>query len=151
MIALRNATDADRVAIARLHEASIRALGPSHYSAEEVAGWAAHVRPENYPLDQNFFVATVDGEVAGFGQYHHEEIEAVYVHPDYVGRGIGRMLLEKLEELARAEGAKRLFLHGSFNAEAFYERCGYRRTMETMYRTRGGVVMRCALLEKELR
>jgi GNAT superfamily N-acetyltransferase len=150
VIGIRRATDADRVAIARLHEASIRALGPSHYSPEEVSGWAAHIRPENYPLDQNFFVATVDGEVVGFGQYHGEEIEAVYVHPDYVGRGIGRMLLEKLESLARVAGAPHLFLHASFNAEAFYERCGFRRTMETTYRTRGGVVMRCALMEKEL-
>ena len=150
MIALRNATDADRVAIARLHEASIRTLGPSHYSSEEVAGWAAHIRPENYPLDDHFFVATVDDEVVGFGQYHNGEIEAVYVHPDFVGRGIGRLLMTRLESLARAEGATRLFLHGSFNAEAYYERCGFTRTKETTYTTRGGVVMRCALMEKGL-
>jgi putative acetyltransferase len=52
VIALRRATDADRVAIARLHEASIRAFGPDAYTPEEVDSWAAGVSPSNYVLDQ---------------------------------------------------------------------------------------------------
>ncbi|HEV2718948.1 MAG TPA: hypothetical protein VG323_02930 [Thermoanaerobaculia bacterium] len=51
MIAIRRATDADREAIARLHEASIRALGPRAYTAEEVDSWAANIHPQQYPIE----------------------------------------------------------------------------------------------------
>ena len=68
MIGIRRARDADRVAIARLHEASIRALGPGAYTAEEVDSWAAGVHPQNYPLEQEVYVAVDDGEVVAFGQ-----------------------------------------------------------------------------------
>ena len=49
MIGIRRATDDDRVAIARLHEAAIRALGPACYTAEEVDSWAAGVAPHRSP------------------------------------------------------------------------------------------------------
>lgn len=150
MIGIRRATDDDRIAIARLHEASIRALGPASYTAEEVDSWAAGVAPSNYPLEQQLYVAVDDDEVVAFGQYHRGEIAAVYVDPNYVRRGVGRLLMEKLEDVARADGATHLFLHAALNSMRFYAACGYARTMETTYRTRGGIVIKCALMEKEL-
>ncbi len=149
MIAIRRATDADRVAIARVHEASIRGLGRTHYSPEQVESWAAHIHPENYPIEHDIFVAVDGDEVLGFGHYHNGEIAAVYVDPSHTGRGIGRLLMAKLEECGRNEGAERLFLNASLNAERFYAACGYERTREALYRTRGGVVIRCALMEKK--
>lgn len=150
MIAIRRATDADRAAIAHLHEASIRTLGPRAYTAEEVDSWAAGVHPSRYPLEKQVYVAADDGEVVAFGQYNDGEIAAVYVHPDHVGRGTGRAVLAKLEEVARADGATHLFLNASLNAEGFYAACGYRRTKESTYVTRGGLAIRCAVMEKDL-
>jgi len=150
VINVRRATENDREAIARLHEASIRALGPRAYTAEEVDSWAAGVHPARYPLDQQIYVADEDGEVVAFGHYNNSEIAAVYVHPDHIGRGIGRAMMAKLEEVARAEGATHLLLNSSLNAEPFYAACGYRRTKEATYLTRGGVAIRCAVMEKDL-
>ncbi len=150
MITIRRATDADRAAIARLHEASIRTLGPRAYTAAEVESWAAHIHPQQYLLDQQMYVAEDGGEVVAFGHYNDGEIAAVYVHPDHAGRGVGRAMLAKLEEVARADGAAHLFLNSSLNAEGFYASCGYRRTRESTYRTRGGVAIKCAVMEKDL-
>lgn len=150
MIEVRRASDARRIAIARLHEASIRALGPRAYTAEEVASWAAHIVPQNYRIEQQMYVAEDDGRVVGFGHYHEGEIAAVYVDPQHVGRGAGRALMTKLEEIARAEGVTHLFLNAALNSVGFYERCGYRRTRDIRYRTRGGVLMSCAFMEKDL-
>jgi GNAT superfamily N-acetyltransferase len=147
---IRRATDADRVAIARLHEASFRALGPSHYTREEVDSWAAGVAPERYFIEQEMYVATLGEDVIAFGHYHRGEIMAVYVHPDHVGRGAGRTLLAKLEEVARADGASHLHLNAALNSVGFYSACGYERKMETMYMTRGGIVIKCARMEKDL-
>ena len=151
MIVIRRATDADRVAIARLHEASIRALGPSHYTPEEVDSWAAGVRPERYFIEQEMYVAAIGEEVIGFGHYHRGEIAAVYVAPDHVGQGVGRALLAKLEEIAHADGATHLHLNAALNSVGFYAACGYAQTRETVYMTRGGLVIKCALMEKDLR
>lgn len=42
------------------------------------------------------------------------------------GRGYGSQLLERIEQQARAAGAKRIFLNTfSFQAPAFYEKHGY--------------------------
>ncbi len=150
MIGIRRATDDDRVAIARLHEASIRALGPAGYTAEEVDSWAAGVYPQNYPLEQEVYVAVDDGEVVAFGHYDHGEIMAVYVDPSHVHRGVGRLMMAKLEEVARAAGATHLHLNAALNSVGFYAACGYARTMETVYRTRGGIMIKCALMEKDL-
>ena len=151
MIAIRRATDADRVAIARLHEASIRTRGPSAYTPEEVDSWAFGIAPERYLIEQQMYVATVDDEVVAFGHYHRGEIAAVYVHPDHIGRGVGRAMMAKLEEVARADGATRVHLNAALNSVGFYAACGYERTTETLYMTRGGVMIKCVVMEKELR
>jgi len=150
VIGIRRATDDDRVAIARLHEASIRALGPACYTAEEVDSWAAGVAPERYFIEQAMYVATIDDEVVAFGHYDHGEIMAVYVDPSHVRRGVGRLMMAKLEEVARAAGATHLHLNAALNSVSFYAACGYERTMETVYRTRGGIMIKCALMEKDL-
>ena len=150
MIGIRRATDDDRVAIARLHEASIRALGPACYTAEEVDSWAAGVAPERYFIEQAMYVATIDDEVVAFGHYDHGEIMAVYVDPSHVRRGVGRLMMAKLEEVARADGATHLFLNAALNSVGFYAACGYQRMKETVYMTRGGLVIKCALMEKDL-
>lgn len=150
MTAIRRATDADRVAIARLHEAAIRARGPSHYSPDEVESWASGIAPERYFIEQKMYVATIDDEVVAFGHYHRGEIAAVYVHPAQTGRGIGRAMMAKLEEVARADGATHLHLNAALNSVAFYAACGYTRTMETVYMTRGGLAIKCVLMEKDL-
>jgi GNAT superfamily N-acetyltransferase len=150
VIGIRRATDADRVAIARLHEASIRALGPSHYTAEEVDSWVTGIAPERYFIEQEMYVATLDEKVIGFGHYHRGEIMAVYVEPSHIGRGVGRALMTKLEEIARADGATHLHLNAALNSVGFYAACGYVQTTETVYMTRGGLTIKCALMEKDL-
>jgi GNAT superfamily N-acetyltransferase len=150
VIGIRRATDADRAAIARLHEASIRALGPRAYTEEEVDSWAAGITPTQYVIEQEMYVATRGEEVAGFGHYHRGEIVAVYVEPSHIGHGAGRTLMAKLEEVARADGATHLHLNAALNSVGFYAACGYAQTKETVYMTRGGVVMKVALMEKDL-
>jgi GNAT superfamily N-acetyltransferase len=96
------------------------------------------------------YVATLDEKVIGFGHYHRGEIMAVYVEPSHIGRGVGRALMTKLEEIARADGATHLHLNAALNSVGFYAACGYVQTTETVYMTRGGLTIKCALMEKDL-
>ena len=47
------------------------------------------------------------------------------VEEDARGQGIGRALVERLEELAAEQGAERVMLNARSEAIGFYERLGY--------------------------
>lgn len=54
------------------------------------------------------------------------EIRDLWVHPKWRGQGYGRGLLKSAEEEARTSGCKVILLSSySFQAPAFYEKCGY--------------------------
>src|SRR5690606_7410382 len=60
-------------------------------------------------------------------------LRAIYVHPAFAGREIGRGLLQRAEAQCRDHGVQSLWLNASYNAEAFYVRCGYVATGPTTY------------------
>ena len=87
-------------------------------------------------LDPDSFVATIllsQGDlVLGTGALRRlgDEVEAkrMFVTPDGRGRGLGRLLLEELEQRARERGASRMLLHTGQRREAalaLYRRSGY--------------------------
>ena len=78
-----------------------------------------------------------DGEVAGFAaltlslsplRRHWATVLRVQVHPSRQGRGLGRVLMTGVHEIARGRGLE--FLHltvrGGTGLEAFYAALGYR-------------------------
>ena len=52
-------------------------------------------------------------------------IRAMYTHPDFVRRGVGRLILEAGEAAARAEGFRAAEMAATLAGKPFYERCGY--------------------------
>jgi GNAT superfamily N-acetyltransferase len=72
-------------------------------------------------------VYCVSGVVVGLGALDRDaaKIKRVYVVPGWQGHGIGRALMDALEDEARAAGIETIALEASLNAVAFYERIGY--------------------------
>lgn len=52
-------------------------------------------------------------------------IRAMYTHPGFTRRGIGRMVLDAGEAAARAEGFTRVALTATMGGIPLYEACGY--------------------------
>ncbi len=86
-------------------------------------------------------VAELDGDVAGFGVLHVQnlverdepgvEVAGLVVGERFRRRGIGELLMEALEQEARARGGKVMVLntaHRRADAHAFYEAFGYEHT-----------------------
>lgn len=65
-------------------------------------------------------------------------IRAMYTHPDYTRRGIGRKILEVSEEAAREAGFRVLEMAATLAGEPFYKRCGY--TVERRWQDKNGAV-----------
>jgi len=53
-------------------------------------------------------------------------IRAMYTHPDYTCRGIGRMVIEAAETAAKKEGFKGLEMVATLAGRDFYLKCGYK-------------------------
>ena len=80
-----------------------------------------------------FFVARLDGQAVGcgalvLGASGQAELKRMFVDPVARGRGVGRAILQTIEETARRERVRLIQLEtGVSNREALglYRRCGY--------------------------
>ena len=85
--------------------------------------------------EARFFVVGLGGEVVGCGGFTvlddgAGELKRFFVEPGFRGRGVGRALLQAVEDAAAAEGVELLRLEtGVWSSEAIhlYERAGYVR------------------------
>ena len=130
---VRQAAAADVPAIAAL-------LGELGYPT---TGEQAAERLERIAADPSTvgYVAEVEGEVAGLGALHAQnlverdelgcEVAALVVGERFRRRGIGELLMGAIEAEARARGARYVVLntaHRRGDAHAFYEALGYQHT-----------------------
>jgi GNAT superfamily N-acetyltransferase len=67
-------------------------------------------------------------------------VRAMYTHPDFTRRGVGRLILCLCEEAARAEGFGRVELMATKAGEPLYRACGY-ELLELVLDDRGGVAV----------
>jgi len=64
-------------------------------------------------------------------------VRAMYTHPDFARRGVGRLILQLCEAAARAEGFRRVELMATLSGRALYSQCGY-QDIEAIEDARGG-------------
>jgi GNAT superfamily N-acetyltransferase len=112
--------------------------------------------------DGTYFVVEHDGRLAGCGGWSRRatlyggdrtpgrdaalldpakdaaRVRAMYTHPAFVRRGIGRLILSLCEAAARAEGFTRVELGATMAGEPLYRACGF-QSVEAILDDRGGV------------
>ena len=151
---IRRAVPADAEQITPVHVASIRTLCAKDYTQEQIDAWAGWKSPDKYraamAAGEVFFVAEVDGRVVGFSVLFGDEVKAIYLHPDHVGHGLGRRLLEAVEAEARANAVPQLHLTSTLTSVRFYEACGYTKGEEHQHPVTGGVMLTCVKFTKQL-
>ena len=72
-----------------------------------------------------FLVVECGGCVIGTGAVVGDEITGVFIDPEHQGRGIGAVLMDRLEDMARIAGNDVATLYISLPSRGFYERRGY--------------------------
>lgn len=87
--------------------------------------------------DNHFLLAVLGEEVVGYAKLKLGErpvqLQKIYLHPAFLGRGFGKALLEQSKDIAREAGADKLWLaveEQNQNAIAFYQRTGWDTTGE---------------------
>lgn len=86
-------------------------------------------------IEENFvFHVEQDDKAVGFYSLSEENeifnFEYMWVLPEYMGKGFGKMLFEHAKETALQHGGKKLRVESDLNAEGFYLKMGMRRIGE---------------------
>lgn len=78
-------------------------------------------------------------------------VRAMYTHPDFGRRGIGRRVLSLCEAAAAREGFRTLELVATVAGEPLYTACGYSLTERIDVPTSKGVTVPCARMTKRIK
>lgn len=147
---IRTALDADLPALRELMALAIAQLQQGFLTPEQIAASRAVMGLDTQLVrDGTYFIVEYEGRLAGCGGWSRRtlyggdhsaslrdpalldpavdaaRIRAMYTHPAFARRGVGRLILEACETAARAEGFRRAELMGTMSGEPLYRACGY--------------------------
>ncbi len=120
----------DTMALVDLFAQSIEELTAEDYTEEQRLAWASAAADAEAFAERLGSMVTlivkIDGQYAGFASLKdNATVDMLYVHPYFVGQGVGSTLVDALERLAKARGATAITVDASDTAEEFFERRGY--------------------------
>jgi GNAT superfamily N-acetyltransferase len=146
----RLASPLDIPVLTDLMDAAIGELLRPYLNPEEIASSRVIMGLDTQLIDDGtYFVIESDGAVAGCGGWSRRatmyggdaspgrdaalldparepaRVRAMYTHPGFTRRGIGRLILSLCEDAARREGFRRVELVATAAGEPLYRACGY--------------------------
>lgn len=67
-----------------------------------------------------------EGEIMGFGNLLDNYVSMIFVHNRHVYKGIGKLIMRKLEYKAKTNNISKIFLDAIPGTKEFYEKIGYK-------------------------
>ncbi len=157
MIVIRDMKADDRDAVISIHKLSIFSLCRDYYSEQEMKAWTDRLTPELFDEgiknENNVGVVAVAANIViayGFINVKDRELRALYVLPEYKGRGAGRLIMARLEDMARKKSISRLSLQSTINAVGFYQKSGYQTINPEKHLINDEISVACVRMEKDL-
>jgi putative acetyltransferase len=154
IFALRPFLIEDAPLLAEIFRASIEDLTADDYSEGQQEAWASAADDEEAFArrleGQLTLIVTLNSSPVGFASLaNNESVDLLYVHPAATGQGAGAMLVDALEKLAAARGAKRLTADVSDSAQDFFKKRGFIATQRNTVQL-GGEWLANTTMEKKL-
>ena len=173
--ALRLAHTGDVPALIAIMGAAIAELLKAHLTPEQVAASHAIMGLDTQLIeDGTYFVAEMDGTLAGCGGWSRRathfggdhspgrdarlldpatepaRVRAMYTHPNFARRGVGRAILAQCERAAADAGFTTVALVATMGGLPLYRACGYQDVEAFDEPTPGGVAVPLMRMAKRL-
>jgi GNAT superfamily N-acetyltransferase len=164
----------DMPALLPLIDAAIGELQKGFLDDAQIASSRAIMGVDTQLIDdRTYFVVESDGRLAGCGGWSRRatlyggdhsggrnaalldpardpaKVRAMYTHPAYVRRGVGRLILARCEAAAAAEGFSTLELMGTMSGRPLYEAAGF-TVIEHVADDSGGVAVPLVRMRKPI-
>ena len=99
---------------------------PEHYEGWLDARSEEWIKETIFEPETQGFIILINGSIAGISHIKKEGlITLCYVHPNYIGKGVGQMLMELVEKAAVDWRLPKITLTATATAKPFYEKNGY--------------------------
>jgi GNAT superfamily N-acetyltransferase len=158
-VAIRAVEAEDVSAVRSLHARSFAELARQHHTPTQIEAYVRLILDELYRdelLSNNLLVAEEqEGRIIGTagwcavaGAPRTARIRKVFIAPETAGRGLGRRLVQEVEQRAIEIGYTRFVVRANANAVGFYQRLGYRTTQSGRMPAAGGIELPVIFLEK---
>lgn len=121
------ATEKDFDAVKKITQTTIRAIYPRYYPTGAVDYFIKHHSDENISrdiADSKVYLLRVDSKDIGTVTVNGNEIDRLFVLPDFQSNGYGRALIDFAEHMIK-ENYKEIILAASLPAKMMYQRYGY--------------------------
>jgi GNAT superfamily N-acetyltransferase len=154
MIIIREIKPEDYQATGDMIKSSIKESFRALYSEKLITEFCSKYDAEKFAQkadDTQLVVAEDEKEqkIAGVIGIKENQLRTFFVSPEQQGKGIGRLLFNELEKIARERGIKKLILEGSPLGEPIYEHFGFKK-IGTIAKERAGEKYTDAVMEKSL-
>ena len=150
----REYKDTDLHAVMDLFYVTVHEVNKNDYTEDQLEAIAPKEANEYHwekSLEKNHtIVVEEDDKLIAFGNIGKTGyLDRLYVHPDYLRKGIASKLVEELEEYAKKHGSHVINVTSSITSKAFFESKGYAVIEEQINERRGERLLRY-LMEKKI-
>ncbi len=152
IITIRHYKDCDAEEVSALITENLLQVNARDYGQAAVLQMARFYTPpwiNEFAKNGEVLVAVEGDSIIGTAALDQERVRNVFVRIDRHGQGVGKLLMQAVEDAARKQGQPRLCLEASLYAVRFYEKLGYLRQKELVEQI-GEAQMRVVLMEKKI-
>jgi putative acetyltransferase len=141
---IRPALEEDYDAMVCLRDDTIRNVNSNDYSEDVIYNWANKASPQDFrksaynckrwaAIDNNTIIGFCEHSLAG-------ELSRIYVHKDYLRKGVGTRLLEVAETSLVKSGFTEVYIESTITAKDFYEKNGYKIIQKSSHKEDKSIV-----------
>ena len=141
---IRNATNADALAISRIIIGTLRESNTLDYSSAIIDQVESSFSPSAI-LDlltrRQVLVATTDSHIVATASLDQDVVRSVFVDPTWQGKGIGRQLMAMIQSIAIKDGVSLLRVPSSITAQGFYAALGFKKIRDEFHQSERTIIM----------
>ncbi len=134
---IRKARKSDTKKISMLKRNTQKTINSKDYRKEVIDHLVNYNSPrkiEEKIINSDVFCAWNDGKLIGTVTLEKDLVGGLYIKPSFIGKGVGRKLMDFIENFAKKKGIKKVKLYPTKTAIKFYEKLGYKKVKSSYWK-----------------
>jgi N-acetylglutamate synthase-like GNAT family acetyltransferase len=150
---IRKASKKDSVKISNLIDKSLNEVNSKDYTKKQIS----ILRSKNNPKrvieklkERSIFVLEKNNKIIGTVDINLKKriIGGFYINPKFIGKGLGKKLLDFIENYAKKKRIRKLKLYSTKTALGFYKKYGYKIIKKEKWEPQKGVIFPIIIMNK---